>query len=71
MNYSSTLPSEAKPCLWDKRYVIENLPAWIYTDNEQPNTQSECKAKLSSLKYTIEDMVERFASGVMKALENT
>lgn len=56
MNYSSTSSAEAKPCLWDKRYVIENLPAWIYTDNEQPNTQSECKAKVSSLKYTIEDI---------------
>jgi hypothetical protein len=49
-------PTEQKPLLWDKKYVIDNLPAWIYTDNEQPGSISECKAKISSLKYTIEDI---------------
>lgn len=29
---------------------------WIYTDNEQPNSLSECKAKISSLKYTMDDI---------------
>lgn len=56
MTNSFTVHADAKSCLWDKRYVIENLPAWIYTDNEQPNNLSECKAKISSLKYTIEDI---------------
>ena len=56
MDYTTSSTSESKPCLWDKRYVIENLPVWIYTDNEQPETFSKCKAKVSSLKYTIEDI---------------
>lgn len=56
MTNSFTVHADAKPCLWDKRYVIENLPAWIYTDNEQPKSLSECRAKVSSLKYTIEDI---------------
>lgn len=55
MTVSSTVP-EQKPNLWDQRYVIDNLPVWIYTDNNQPNSISECKAKISSLKYTIEDI---------------
>lgn len=52
----STTPAEQKTSLWDPRYVIENLPTWIYTDNEQPNSLSECKAKISSLKYTMDDI---------------
>lgn len=52
----STTPVEQKTSLWDPRYVIENLPTWIYTDNEQPNSLSECKAKISSLKYTMDDI---------------
>ena len=56
MTNSFTVHADAKPCLWDKCYVIENLPAWIYTDNEQPKNLSECRAKVSSLKYTIEDI---------------
>ncbi len=52
----SSSSTEQKPLLWDQKYVIDNLPAWIYTDNEQPGNVSECKAKISSLKYTIEDI---------------
>jgi hypothetical protein len=52
----SPTPVEQKISLWDSRYVIENLPMWIYTDNEQPNSLSECKAKISSLKYTMDDI---------------
>lgn len=52
----ATATTEQKPTLWDQKYVIENLPTWIYTDNNQPNNVSECKAKISSLKYTIEDI---------------
>jgi len=47
---------DKKPCLWDDEYVIENLPTWIYTDNEQPRSERECLAKISSLEYTIEDI---------------
>jgi len=56
MNHTYTPSMETKKVLWDKRYIIENLPVWIYTDNEQPNTISECKAKVSSLRYTIDDI---------------
>lgn len=56
MTYSSHSALDNKPCIWDKEYVIENLPAWIYTDNEQPTAISECRAKISSLKYTIDDI---------------
>jgi hypothetical protein len=56
MNHTYTPPTETKKVLWDKRYIIENLPVWIYTDNEQPNTILECKAKVSSLRYTIDDI---------------
>jgi hypothetical protein len=45
-----------KPCLWEERYVIDNLPTWIYTDNKQPTAIEECRAKLSSIEYTIRDI---------------
>lgn len=45
-----------KPCLWEERYVIDNLPTWIYTDNKQPTSIEECRAKLSSIEYTIRDI---------------
>jgi hypothetical protein len=55
--YSQSSTSELKrPCLWDDEHKIENLPAWIYTDNQPPNSIEECKAKLSSLNYTIRDI---------------
>lgn len=41
---------------WDNEYVIETLPTWIYTDNDQPRSEQECRAKISSLEYTIEDI---------------
>lgn len=49
-----TIPT--KPSLWDAKYVIENLPAWIYSDNKQPESIEECKAKISSAEYTIRDI---------------
>ena len=56
MNHTFEQNTVPKKALWDKKYIIENLPVWIYTDNEQPNTIAECKAKVSSLKYTIDDI---------------
>ena len=47
---------ESKPCLWNEKYVIENLPSWLYSDNQEPNSVMECKAKISALQYTIRDI---------------
>lgn len=51
-----TTATPIKPSLWDAEYVIENLPAWIYSDNKQPESIEECKAKISSTEYTIRDI---------------
>ena len=51
-----TVTVPTKPSLWDTKYVIENLPSWIYTDNKQPESIEECKAKISSTEYTIRDI---------------
>ena len=51
-----TYSTEAKSCLWDKKYIIENLPSWIYSDNPQPESLVECKAKISATEYTIKDI---------------
>jgi hypothetical protein len=51
-----TVTVPVKPSLWDTKYVIENLPAWIYSDNKQPESIEECKAKISSTEYTIRDI---------------
>ena len=45
-----------KPKLWDDQYVIDNLPTWIETDNKQPSALDECRAKISSIEYTIKDI---------------
>ena len=47
---------ESKPCLWNEKYVIENLPAWLYTDNEEPSSVIQCRAKISALQYTVQDI---------------
>lgn len=47
---------DKKTSRWDNEFVIENLPTWIYTDNDQPRSEQECLAKISSLEYTIEDI---------------
>ena len=55
MSFSdTTLPQ--KPCLWRSEFVVENLPSWIYSDNDEPRSEAECKAKISSLEYTIKDI---------------
>tara|TARA_R100000008_G_C3530235_1_gene138857 strand:- start:85 stop:501 length:417 start_codon:yes stop_codon:yes gene_type:complete len=51
-----TYTVEQKPSLWSSKYVIENLPPWIYSDSEEPKCPSECKAKISALQYTIKDI---------------
>lgn len=51
-----TVTQEQKPCLWAKEYIIENLPSWIYSDNPEPNSVAECKAKISAIEYTIKDI---------------
>lgn len=51
-----TLTQEQKPCLWSKDYIIDNLPVWIYSDNPEPGSIAECKAKISSTEYTIRDI---------------
>lgn len=51
-----TYTQEQKPCLWSKEYIIENLPAWIYSDNTEPASVAEAKAKVSAIEYTIKDI---------------
>lgn len=51
-----TPTQEQKPCLWAEDYIIENLPAWIYSDNSEPNSIAECRAKISAIEYTIKDI---------------
>jgi len=45
-----------KPYLWDDEQRIPNLPPWIYTDNEPPSSVQDCKAKISALTHTIQDI---------------
>jgi hypothetical protein len=55
--YSQSSSTELKrPCLWDEEVRIENLPGWIYTDNQPPASFKDCQAKISSLEYTIKDI---------------
>lgn len=56
MDFTSNRSPEQKPCLWDKEFVIDNLPPWIYSDNDQPRSVTEAKAKISALEYTIADI---------------
>lgn len=56
MTFTSDRITPTKPCLWEERFVIENLPPWIYTDNQQPSSLKECEAKISSLEYTLRDI---------------
>mgnify|MGYP003131315798 CR=1 FL=1 len=51
-----TYSNEQKPCLWSSKYVIENLPPWIYSDSQEPSSLNECTAKISALNYTIKDI---------------
>jgi hypothetical protein len=51
-----TVGLEQKPSLWSQKYVIDNLPPWIYSDSQEPKNLVECKAKISALEYTIKDI---------------
>ena len=55
--YSGSSTSELKrPSLWDDTFKIDNLPTWIYTDNQPPKDIRDCEAKISSIEYTIKDI---------------
>ena len=55
--YSGNSTSELRrPCLWEDEFKIDNLPTWIYTDNQPPKDLTDCEAKISSLEYTIRDI---------------
>ncbi len=41
---------------WDKKYTVDNLPSWVYSEYKQPDTLAECEAKISSLECTLEDI---------------
>jgi hypothetical protein len=43
-------------CAWDKKYVIDNLPPWVYAKHDQPKSVAEAKAKISALEHTLLDM---------------
>lgn len=45
-----------KPVIWDTKYIIENLPNWIYTDSPQPKDVADCEARISSIEYTLIDI---------------
>lgn len=47
---------EPKKTLWDPKYMIDNLPPWLYTDNEEPTSLVECEAKVKSLEFTLQDI---------------
>jgi hypothetical protein len=51
-----TMQTTDKPILWTSEYIIDNLPIWIYSDNKQPESIQECKAKISATEYTIRDI---------------
>ena len=52
----STNTHDQKAYLWPKDLVIDNLPSWIYTDNECPKSIKDCQATISSLEFTIQDI---------------
>lgn len=55
--YSGNSTNELRrPCLWEEEFKIDNLPTWIYTDNQPPKDITDCEAKISSLEYTIKDI---------------
>jgi|TARA_R100001509_G_scaffold25660_1_gene13472 hypothetical protein len=55
-NISSTETKPRRECLWPEKYIIDNLPPWIYSDNKPPASKAECAAKISSIEYTIADI---------------
>ena len=56
LNLSTSETKSVKEPLWDSRFIIPNLPPWIYSDNEPPISVTDCVAKISALEYTIVDI---------------
>lgn len=52
-NFTAT---ESTPSKWDSKNIIDNLPQWIYHDNEEPESIADCNAKISCLEYTLKDI---------------
>ncbi len=49
--------TRSKPAYtWDKKYIVENLPSWVYSEYKQPDSLAECDARISSIECTIEDI---------------
>ena len=48
--------ASTKGTLWDKKYIIDNLPPWVYTSFKQPKSVSECRALISATEYTLKDI---------------
>ena len=55
-NHSTSEVRPHKPSLWEEKYIISNLPPWIYSDNEPPLSVKDCEAKISAIEYTIVDI---------------
>ena len=53
---SSLETRQPKSSLWADKYIIPNLPPWIYSDNEPPIDVKDCEAKISAIEYTIIDI---------------
>jgi len=53
---SSLENKQLKPSLWEDKYIIGNLPPWIYSDNHPPLDIKDCEAKISAIEYTIIDI---------------
>ena len=43
-------------CKWDRKYIIDNLPPWIYTRYKQPENIQEARGRVSHLKHSLADM---------------
>jgi len=81
--FSNTSSAENKPTrepLWPEKYIIDNLPPWIYSDNKPPVSRAECAAKISSIELTISDIdnsrysssydFEKWRLGALKAKQS-
>jgi hypothetical protein len=56
MTFTTDTDSYHTECAWDKKYIIDNLPPWVYAKHEQPRSVAEAKAKISALEHTLKDM---------------
>ena len=56
MTFTTDTDSYHTECAWDQKYVIDNLPPWVYSKHDQPTSIAEAKAKISALEHTLQDM---------------